>query len=57
MGWLDAFRRRKTGSPTAVRARLEGAMSQRQLRGWQPPLENINSLVTSGGPRLLARSR
>jgi len=27
------------------------------LRGWQPPLENINSLVASGGPRLLARSR
>jgi capsid protein len=32
-------------------------MSQRRLRGWQPPLENINSLVASGGPRLLARSR
>jgi len=57
MGWLDAFRRRGTGGPTAVRARLEGAMSQRRLRGWQPPLENINSLVASGGPRLLARSR
>jgi lambda family phage portal protein len=57
MAWLNAFRRRKTGGPTAVRARLEGAMSQRRLRGWQPPLENINSLVASGGPRLLARSR
>jgi len=57
MAWLDAFRRRKAGGPTAVRARLEGAMSQRRLRGWQPPLENINSLVASGGPRLLARSR
>jgi lambda family phage portal protein len=57
MGWLDAFRRRETGGPVAVRARLEGAMSQRRLRGWQPPLENINSLVASGGPRLLARSR
>jgi len=57
MGWLDAFRRRGTGGPVAVRARLEGAMSQRRLRGWQPPLENINSLVASGGPRLLARSR
>jgi lambda family phage portal protein len=57
MGWLDAFRRRDTGGPKEVRARLEGAMSQRRLRGWQPPLENINSLIASGGPRLLARSR
>jgi len=57
MGWLDAFRRRGTGGSVVVRARLEGAMSQRRLRGWQPPLENINSLVASGGPRLLARSR
>ena len=57
MGWLNAFRRRKTGGPATVRARLEGAMSQRRLRGWLPPLENINSLVASGGPRLLARSR
>jgi lambda family phage portal protein len=32
-------------------------MSRRRLRGWNPPLENINSLVASGGPRLLARSR
>ena len=30
-------------------------MLHRRLRGWQPPLENINSLVASGGPRLLAR--
>lgn len=57
MGLFDAFRRQKTGDPSGVRARLEGAMSQRRLRGWQPPLENINSLVASGGPRLLARSR
>ena len=57
MGWLNAFRRRGTGGPATVRARLEGAMSQRRLRGWLPPLENINSLVASGGPRLLARSR
>ena len=57
MGWLDAFRRRGTGGPVTVRARLEGAMSQRRLRGGRPPLENINSLVASGGPRLLARSR
>ena len=57
MGWLDAFRRRGTSGPKEVRARLEGAMSQRRLRGWQPPSENINSLVASGGPRLLARSR
>ena len=32
-------------------------MASRRLRGWQPPLENINSLVASGGPRLLARAR
>jgi len=57
MGLFDAFRRRETGGPSGVRARLEGAMSRRRLRGWQPPLENINSLVASGGPRLLARSR
>ena len=57
MGLFDAFRRQPTGGPSTVRARLEGAMSRRRLRGWQPPLENINSLVASGGPRLLARSR
>lgn len=60
MGLFDAFRHRGTGEtsgPNGVRARLEGAMSRRRLRGWQPPLENINSLVASGGPRLLARSR
>jgi len=57
MGLFDAFRRQPTGGPNGVRARLEGAMSRRRLRGWQPPLENINSLVASGGPRLLARSR
>ena len=32
-------------------------MATRRLRGWNPPLENINALVASGGPRLLARSR
>jgi lambda family phage portal protein len=32
-------------------------MSRRRLRGWNPPLENINALVASGGPRLLARAR
>ena len=32
-------------------------MSRRRLRGWNPPLENINALVASGGPKLLARSR
>ena len=31
-------------------------MAQRRLRGWNP-LETINSLVASGGPRLLARAR
>ena len=57
MGLFDRFRRRDPGGPAAVTARLEGAMARRRLRGWQPPLENINSLVASGGPRLLARSR
>ena len=57
MGLFNLFRRPKPGGPEAVRARLEGAMAKRRLRGWQPPLENINSLVASGGPRLLARSR
>ena len=57
MGILDAFRRRRAGGAAGVQARLEGAMSRRRLRGWQPPLENINSLVASGGPRLLARAR
>jgi len=57
MKLFNSFRRHPTGGPSTVRARLEGAMSRRRLRGWQPPLENINSLVASGGPRLLARSR
>ena len=57
MGLFDRFRRANPGGPAAVRARLEGAMSKRRLRGWNPPLENINSLVASGGPRLLARAR
>ena len=52
MGLLDRFRRRSSGGPAAVRARLEGAMAKRRLRGWNPPLENINALVASGGPRL-----
>ena len=57
MKLFDRFRRRSAGAPAAVRARLEGAMAKRRLRGWNPPLENINALVASGGPRLLARSR
>jgi lambda family phage portal protein len=57
MGLFDLFRRPKPGGPEAMRARLEGAMAKRRLRGWNPPLENINALVASGGPRLLARSR
>ena len=57
MGLFDAFRRRSPGGAATVRARLEGAMAKRRLRGWNPPLENINALVASGGPRLLARSR
>jgi len=35
----------------------EPAVLSSCVPGWQPPLENINSLVASGGPRLLARSR
>lgn len=64
MGLFERFRRPKAGRgpetmhrSEAVRARLEGAMSRRRLRGWNPPLENINTLVASGGPRLLARAR
>jgi len=57
MGMFDLFRRRAPGGPKAVRARLEGTMSKRRLRGWNPPLENINTLVAAGGPKLLARSR
>jgi lambda family phage portal protein len=57
MGLFDRFRRPQPRGPAAVSARLEGAMSKRRLRGWNPPLENINSLVASGGPRLLARAR
>jgi lambda family phage portal protein len=57
MGLFDTFRRQPSGGAASVRARLEGAMSRRRLRGWQPPRENINSLVASGGPRLLARAR
>ena len=71
MGLFDRFRRRgpsgpassgltrlpRSHGPSGLRARLEGAMAKRRLRGWNPPLENINALVASGGPRLLARSR
>ncbi|MEL0436691.1 phage portal protein [Phycobacter sp. K97] len=57
MAFFDMFRRPKPSGPEAMRARLEGAMAKRRLRGWNPPLENINALVAYGGPRLLARSR
>lgn len=62
MALFDRFRRGSiadgaTGGPAAVRARLEGSMARRRLKGWNPPLENINALVASGGPRLLARAR
>lgn len=57
MAFFDKFRRPKLGGPDTMRARLEGAMAKRRLRGWNPPLENINALVAGGGPRLLARSR
>jgi septum formation topological specificity factor MinE len=45
MGLFDRLRRRETGGPEHVRARLEGAIARRRLRGWNPPLENINALV------------
>jgi hypothetical protein len=48
---------RGPGATVELRARLDGAKAKRRLRGWNPPLENINALVASGGPRLLARSR
>ncbi len=68
---IDLFRPRSAGGPASsgltrlprshgpsgLRARLEGAMAKRRLKGWNPPLENINALVAAGGPRLLARSR
>ena len=57
MGLFGMFRRPKSNGPDAMRARLEGAMAKRRLRGWNPPLENINALVASGGPKLLARAR
>ena len=34
MGLFDALRRRKPGGAKGVRARLEGAMARRRLRGW-----------------------
>ncbi|MBE7183835.1 MAG: phage portal protein [Methylobacterium mesophilicum] len=60
MEFLAGLRRRLGGAPepaATVSARLEGAMARRRLRGWQPPLENVNSLVAAGGPKLLARTR
>ena len=57
MAFFDKFRRPKLSGPDTMRARLEGAMAKRRLRGWNPPLENINALVAGGGARLLARSR
>lgn len=47
----------RSHGPSGLRARLEGAMAKRRLKGWNPPLENINALVAAGGPRLLARAR
>lgn len=55
MALLDWLRPR--GRAAQARARLEGAMARRRLRGWQPPLENVNALVAGGGTRLLARAR
>ena len=40
-----------------VRNKLEGVMSSRRLRSWRPALENINTMIASGGIGLLARAR
>ena len=37
MALFDLFRRPKPSGPEAMRARLEGAMAKRRLRGWNPP--------------------
>jgi hypothetical protein len=34
MGLFGVFRRSRSGGPADVRARLEGAMAKRRLRGW-----------------------
>ena len=52
MRLFDRVPRRPCSGPAAMRARLEDAMARRRLRGWNPPLENIDALVASGGPRL-----
>jgi len=57
MAFFDKFWKSKRVRAETMQARLEGAMAKRRLRGWNPPLENINALVASGGPRLLARAR
>ena len=57
MAFFDKFWKSKRVRAETMQARLEGAMAKRRLRGWSPPLENINALVASGGPRLLARAR
>jgi len=41
MGLFDILRRQKPGGPNGVRARLEGAMSQRRLRGWHPVADPV----------------
>jgi len=40
-----------------IRARFDGAGMGRSLRGYTPPLAHINTLLASGGTRLLARIR
>lgn len=44
-------------STQTVKNKLEGAMSARRLRSWRPALENINTMIASGGINLLARAR
>ena len=55
-GPLDRFRRRSSGSPRPC-ALVSKAPWPSAGCGAGSPLENINALVASGGPRLLARSR
>ena len=54
---LTAFAAASPAVPPPCPRAWKARWRRRRLRGWNPPLENINSLVASGGPRLLARSR
>ena len=51
------FRRRATGGPPPCARGSKGRWRSGGCGAGNPPLENINTLVASGGPRLLARAR